>query len=288
MKSYKRTFDVNQQLVISLSSKGQRSIVLGFVFICVWVSFSTLMYIILFVNQQEILNIKMDADKQLLESLMGWELTRQVLWAALIIPCLVGIFFTVNRLKEKNSSYNTFLLTPLYLGFIFGFEYCVLKLIWSYQVTKIYEALLGAKFDGTDAFQKFLFISTGAMSSYGIIVISALLGITAALFFLLVQVGAQKKVVPEEEVEPVGKARELIKRKPEVSKVNLESVKGIGPIMAEKLVRVGINSLKDLANSDPQKVAEALNISTDSASVLIDVAGSLIKSQKTSKKVGTE
>jgi len=230
----------------------------------------------------------MDVDKQLIESLMGWELTRQVLWAALIIPCLVGIFFTVNRLKEKNSSYSTFLLTPLYLGFMFAFEYCILKLIWSYQVTKIYEVLLGAKLAGTDAVQNFLFISTGAMSSYGIIIISALLGITAALFFLLVQFGVQKKVGPEEEVELVGKARELIKQKPDVNNVNLESMKGIGPKMAEKLVKVGIYSLKDLANSDPQKVAEALNITNDSASVLINVAGSIIKSQKTSKKVETE
>jgi len=246
------------------------------------------MYLILFINQQEIMNIKMDADRQLLESLMGWELTRQVLWAALIIPCLVGIFYTANRLKEKNSTYSTFLLTLLYLGFIFAFEYCVLKLIWSYQVTRVYEVLLGTSFAGTDAVQKFLFTSTGAMSSYGIIIISTLLGITAALFFLLFQIGAQKKVVPEEVVELVGKTREPIKQKPGINDEDLERVKGIGPIMAEKLVKAGINSLKDLANSDPQKVAEALNISNDSASVLINVAGSLIKSQKTSKKIEME
>ena len=246
------------------------------------------MYLILFINQQEILNIKMDADRQLLENLMGWELTRQIIWAALIFPCLVGIFFTVNCLKERNSTYNTFLLTPLYLGFIFAFEYCILKLIWSYQLTKIYEALLGTTFAGTDAIQSFLFIYTGAMSSYGIIIISALLGITAVLFFLLVQIGAQKKAIPEEEVELVGKARELIKQKPEINNEDLERVKGIGPKMAEKLVKVGINSLKDLANSDPQKVAGALNISDESASVLINVAGSLIKAHKTSKRLRTE
>jgi hypothetical protein len=126
------------------------------------------------------------------------------------------------------------------------------------------------------------------MSSYGIIIISALLGITAVLFFLLVQIGAQKKAIPEEEVELVGKARELIKQKPEINNEDLERVKGIGPKMAEKLVKVGINSLKDLANSDPQKVAGALNISDESASVLINVAGSLIKAHKTSKRLRTE
>jgi len=241
------------------------------------------MYVILFINQQEILRINMNADRQLLESLIGWELTRQVLWAALIIPCLIGIFFTSARLKEKNSTYNTFTLGPLYFGFIFAFEYCILKLIWSYQLTRIYESQLGAIFTGTDLIQNFLFSSDGAMNYYGIITISALLGVTAALFFLLVQLGAKKRVVTEEKAE-LEKTREPTGQKPDIEDQDFGKIREIAPLMAEKLVKAGINSLNDLANSDTKKVAEALNISEESASVFINVASSMTKKQQALKK----
>ncbi|MBS7615103.1 hypothetical protein KEJ18_05165 [Candidatus Bathyarchaeota archaeon] len=262
-----------------MSSKSQRVIALSFASFCVWLSFSVLMYIILFINQQEIMRIKVNVEGQLLESLVGWELTRQVLWAALIIPCLVGIFFTVHRLKEKNSTYNAYLLYILYFGFIFAFEYCILRLIWSYQVTRVYEVLLGMSFTGTDAVQNFLFTPSGVMSDYGIIVISTLLGVTAALFFFLVQIGGHRKEVLKEKI--VETPEPIIKRL-DIS-IDLEKIRGIGPIMAEKLFKAGIKSLKDLANSDPKKVADALNISTESAGVFINVAKSLTKAQKPSE-----
>jgi len=234
------------------------------------------MYVILFINQQEIMRIEVSVERQLLESLVGWELTRQVLWAALMIPCLVGIFFTVNRLKEKRSSYNAYLLYILYFGFIFAFEYCILRLIWSHQVTRVYEVLLGMSFAGTDAVQSFLFTPSGTMSDYGIIVISMLLGVTAALFFLLVQIGGHMKEAVEEKMvetqEPIGKKQDISE--------DLEKIQGVGPLVAEKLLKAGIKSLKDLADSDPQMVADALNISTESASVFINVAKSLTKAQK--------
>ena len=244
------------------------------------------MYTLLYINQQEILRIQINVDRQLLESLIGWELTRQITWAALIFPCLVGIFFTVNRLKERNSSYMVFLLVLLYLGSFLVFEYCVLKLIWSFQLTKKYEALIGTPFAGTDSIQTFLFIDTGALSPQGFIIVTALLGITATIFFQLPQFWGQKKAIPEEEL--VGKARELVEEKPEINTENLKKVKGIGPKMAEKLTKVGIKNLNDLANSDPQKVARAFDISDESASILINVAGSLIKAHKTSKRLKTE
>jgi len=222
------------------------------------------------------MRIEVSVERQLLESLVGWELTRQVLWAALMIPCLVGIFFTVNRLKEKHSSYNAYLLYILYFGFIFAFEYCILRLIWSHQVTRVYEVLLGMSFAGTDAVQSFLFTPSGTMSDYGIIVISMLLGITAALFFLLVQIGGHMKEAVEEKMV---KTQELIGKKPDISE-DLEKIQGVGPLVAEKLLKAGIKSLKDLADSDPQRVADALNISTESASVFINVAKSLAKAQK--------
>lgn len=229
------------------------------------------------------MNIEVNVERQLLESLISWELTRQVLWAALIIPCLVGIFFTVNRLKEKNSTYNIYLLYILYFGFILAFEYCILRLIWSYQVTRVYEILLGMSSAGIDAIQSFLFTASGTMSDYGIVIISMLLGITAALFFLLVQIGGHRKETLEEKIERSKAAHELTKKKPDISE-DLEKIKGVGPIMAEKLLKAGIKSLKDLANSDPQKVADALNISTESASVFINAASSLVKAQKPSEK----
>jgi hypothetical protein len=46
---------------------------------------------------------------------------------------------------------------------------------------------------------------------------------------------------------------------------------------------VGIKSLKDLANSTPQKVAEALNIPDESANILVNVAKSLIKAKNHQK-----
>jgi hypothetical protein len=271
-----------------LSSKGQRSIVLGFAFFCIWLSFFVLVYLILFINQQQILSIQIDFDKQLIESFIGWELTKQITWAVLIFPCLVGFFFVVNRLKEKNSNYKIFLLTILYLGFVLTFEYCVLKLIWSFQLTKKYETLLGTAFVETDPIQSFLFINTGAITPQGIVIVAALLGITAVLFFQLPQFGALRKERPQEEVELVGKAHELVEEKLRNNNEDLNKVKGIGPMIADKLVKVGIKSLADLANSDSEKVAGALDISNESANVFINVANSLIKAKKTSKKLRIE
>lgn len=246
------------------------------------------MYLILFINQQQILSIQIDFDRQLIESFIGWELTKQITWAVLIFPCLVGFFFVVNRLKEKNSNYKIFLLTILYLGFVLTFEYCVLKLIWSFQLTKKYETLLGTAFVETDPIQSFLFIYTGAMTPQGIVIVAALLGITAVLFFQLPQFGALRKERPEEEVELMGKAHELVEEKLRNNNEDLNKVKGIGPMIAEKLIKVGIKSLADLANSDSEKVAGALDISNESANVFINVANSLIKAKKTSKKLKME
>ncbi|MEM2145600.1 MAG: hypothetical protein QW279_09580 [Candidatus Jordarchaeaceae archaeon] len=259
-----------------MSNKIQRAIVLWFASICVFISFSILMYIILYMNQYELLKINIDADKQMLESLIGWELTRQILWAALIIPCIIGIFFTAIHLKEKNSTYNTFILTSLYFGFIFALEYCILKLVWSYQITRIYESKFGTIPTRTDIIQNFLFNADGTMSFYGTITISTLLGIIAALFFLLVQVEAEKRVSIEEKIGAEKEERESTAQPAE----DFEKIREIAPLMAEKLVKAGIKSLKDLADSDKKKVAEALNISEESASVLINVASSMTKNNR--------
>jgi hypothetical protein len=42
---------------------------------------------------------------------------------------------------------------------------------------------------------------------------------------------------------------------------------------------VGIKSLKDLANSAPQKVAEPFNIPDESANILVNVEDSLTKAK---------
>lgn len=259
----------------------------SFAFVCLWITFSALTYLILFINQQELLSTTINAETQLLENLIGWELTGQIIWAALISSCIVGLFFTITRLKEGKSTYNIILLVTLHLGFFFAFEYCLLKLLWSYQLTKKYEDILGVSLVRTDVIQNFLFTNSGAMSYYGMIIIPALLGFTAVLLTFLVQ-GTQKKAIQHEEIELLQKAHEIVEEKPETNNEDLKKVEGIGTHMAEKLFNTGIRSLRDLAESDPEKVAESLDISIESASIFINAAGSLIRARKTAKRLRTE
>jgi len=231
-------------------------------------------------GQQGILSVRLDSDKETIEKLIGWESVRQVTWASLTIPCLVGIFCLIRFMKGYSSSYARFLFTLMYLGFVLSFEYCILKLLWSHQLLTRYDAILNMRTGVADPIQNLLFSHSGAMSSEGAVIITILLGLTAALLFQIPQLNAYSEVEATREKELVGKARLLIEEKPdkenEAATTDFTEVKGIGPKMAGKLKEAGFENLRSLANSSPKEIAQVLNISDSRAANLIKKVRSVL------------
>jgi predicted flap endonuclease-1-like 5' DNA nuclease len=58
---------------------------------------------------------------------------------------------------------------------------------------------------------------------------------------------------------------------------DLTKVKGIGPKLSEKLIKAGVKDIKGLAASGPERIAKAIGVSEERASILIENARSLLK-----------
>lgn len=56
---------------------------------------------------------------------------------------------------------------------------------------------------------------------------------------------------------------------------DLTSIRGIGPVFAERLRDKGIRTVEDLARAEPEKVAEMLGVPTSRAEDLVRQASSL-------------
>jgi predicted flap endonuclease-1-like 5' DNA nuclease len=236
------------------------------------------------INQQGILDLKADFDSGYIENLIGWEVTRQTTWAALTVSCLVGIFSLIKLLNDRNSAYVRALLELAYTGCTLAFWYCILKLLWSYQLVRKYETLLGRASGMEDVIQNFLFSSTGAMSNEGVFIIIGLLGLTAALLLQIPHMGNGRKEENKRQKELVGKARTLLEKKAEKpsekASIDLTQVKNIGPKTAKKLKEAGFTDPQALADSKPEEIAKVLGISERRASAVIENARSLLKNNK--------
>jgi predicted flap endonuclease-1-like 5' DNA nuclease len=236
------------------------------------------------INQQGILELKADYDSEYIESLIGWEVTRQTTWAALTVSCLVGIFSLIKLINDHNSAYIRALLELAYAGSTLAFWYCILKLLWSYQLVRKYETLLGRVSGMGDVFQNFLFSNTGAMSDMGVFIIIGVLGLLAALLLQIPHMGNNRKEEAKRQKELVGKARTLLEEKAEKpsekASIDLTQVRNIGPKTAEKLREAGLTSPQALADSKPEEIAKVLGISERRASAVIENARSLLEHEK--------
>jgi uncharacterized membrane protein YuzA (DUF378 family) len=236
------------------------------------------------INQQGILDLKVEFDSGTIENLIEGELTGQTTWAALIIACLVGIFSLINLINNHNSAYTRALLEMTYTGCTLAFWYCILKLLWSFQLVRKYETLLGRTSGMGDIIQNSLFSSTGAMTNEGVFIIVGLLGLTAALLLQIPHMGNDRKEENKRQKELVGKARVLLEKnveKPsEKASIDLTQVRNIGPKTAQKLREAGFTDPQALAGSKPEDIAKALGISEQRASAIIENARSLLENDK--------
>ena len=78
---------------------------------------------------------------------------------------------------------------------------------------------------------------------------------------------------------PIEKRRVDEGEEEEKTLLKLTDIEGIGVNRAERLKSLGINSVRDLANSDPTKLSENLQVSEKTISKWIDGAKKVIKPQ---------
>ena len=118
------------------------------------------------------------------------------------------------------------------------------------------------------------------MSSVNIMlgIFVAVMAVAMAYFFGTVMKmenkGIVKRTIVEEEEESEEETPKVVARK---ASIYFAGVKGVGPKFSEKLQNAGIKNVKKLAASKPKQVAEALGISEERASSLIENARSLLE-----------
>jgi predicted flap endonuclease-1-like 5' DNA nuclease len=103
--------------------------------------------------------------------------------------------------------------------------------------------------------------------------IAFVLAVTGYFFYVARKVEASKETVTEEDEYLTGRPEATLKG----GTLELVKVKGIGSKMSKKMNTVGINDLRQLASSDPERIAESLGISKDRASRFIKNARSLLR-----------
>ncbi len=253
-------------------------------FLGIWLVFSVFLYVILFLNQQNIFGSQMDTDTSFLRELIGWELRRQTTWAVLTIFSFIGIFSAVRLLKDYNFTYVRTLLSLAYFGFAFFFQFCILKLFWSCQTVRMYELFLGRTSGVNDPVQVFLFAADGTMKMEGAVLVTASAGLVATLLFHVFNFFFLEKGGAKQEKEfVVERARAVLQVKPAVASAKvrkgLTEVKGIGQKTSVKLKEAGIRDPEELAASNPDEIAKALGVSGEKASKLIENARSLLENQ---------
>jgi len=258
-------------------------------FLGIWLVFSVFLYVILFLNQQNIFGSQIDADTSFIRELIGWELRRQTTWAILMIFSFIGIFSAVRLLRDYSSTYVRALLSLPYFGFALFFQYCLLKLFWSCQTVRMFELLLGKTAGVSDPVQVFLFATDGTMKTEGAIVVTASAGLVAALlfhvftFFFLEKGGARR-----EREFVVERARAFLQAKPEVASAKvrraLTQVEGIGQKASAKLKEAGVKDIEELAASKPEEIAKTLGVSSDKASEFVKRARSLLEDRSRKRR----
>lgn len=120
-----------------------------------------------------------------------------------------------------------------------------------------------------------------------LVIVVAVVALAAIIYYFALARKREKELVTEKPV--VERARTLVREVekeeeesitvPEVA-VDLTELRGIGPKRAEKLKFAGIRDVKDLAESNPGNVAEALGFSQERASRLVSEALSLLDKTK--------
>jgi hypothetical protein len=267
-------------------SKKSARVTLWVGYLGIWLAFSVFLYVILLVNQQNIFSMQVETDVLLVREYIGWELGRQTTWAVLMIFSFIGIFSSIRLLRDYGSNFMRSLLSLIYFGFALFFIYCILKLFWSYQIVRMYEAFLGKTSDLNDLVQIFLFAPNGKMKTEGAMVVPGFMGLIATLIFQIFQfifLGERKKEEPV-----VEKAREFLEEKPVVvakkGTRDLTVVKGIGPKASSKLKEAGIKDLDELVSFKPEEIAAALGVSYEKASKFIENARSLLNDETKSRQ----
>lgn len=180
-------------------------------FLALWLCFSVFAYAVLATSQANIFNAQIEAEDSYLRELIGWELSRRSTWAVLVVPSLLGIFFLMKSVKNCHSPYELFLASLAYLGFTLLLGYCVLKLLRSYQIVRMYEVLLGRVAGVADPVQCFLFASEGTLESHGAVTVSALLGAMATWLFQVFQFSFPERR-KEENTSSVERALTLLEK----------------------------------------------------------------------------
>jgi len=248
-------------------------------------AFSIFVYVIVLVNQLNMLLVPIGTDRSFVEELIGWELGRQTTWAALTIASLVGIFSSIRLLRDNGSTYVRFLLSLMYLGFALSFEYCLLRLFWSHQTITMYEGVLGKISGAVDPVQSFIFDTDGTIKTQGLITTSSLIGLATTLLFQIFQFGTFGEKRPTKVGNSiVYEAYSLLEEKSNNnSKKDLRElmeVKGIGPKTSKKLKEAGIQNLSKLAASNAEEISKVLGISAKKASSYIEEAQKLLEKKQ--------
>jgi len=272
-------------LGLPLTNKNTARVTVCLAFLGTWLAFSVFVYVIVIVNQLNMLLVPIGSERSFVEQLIGWELGRQNTWAALTIASLVGIFSLIKFLRDYSTAYVRFLLSLMYLGFAMSFAYCVLRLFWSYQTITMYEGLLGKISGAADPIQNFLFNPDGTIRTQGLVVTSSLIGLATTLLFQIFQFGTVEERRPKKEgnsivYEAYSLLEENTRKKNEEDLRELMEVKGIGPKTSRKLKEAGIENLSKLAASNVEEISKVLGLSAKKALSYIEEAQKLLEKRQ--------